>query len=180
MVLMGNPRASITKGILLHLVSHHPLCCRYDCDVVKVGRLRVCLGCAVFLPVLLLVVLLLFGGILNLGTGHYPILVGGVVMGLPQILSLAVRIRSRPIKVLVKALLGVGVGSVLYGIYLLPLPAIHRSGILLACVTLAGILESAKVLRLMRICRECKHYQRMPDCEGLFHFSDDPGADAGK
>lgn len=169
---MRNEKRRFVLGILKLLLAHHPCCKRYDRDVAKIGRLRLCLGCLIFIPSALLVMILLFGNFLRPGLDYGFYIPVGVVFGLAQFLSLFFHIKFRLLKVLVKMALGIGVAFVLYGIYLLPIKAGYRFLIVIICVTVAGAVESIRIFRFRQTCKKCDSYIKIPDCEGLRAFSD--------
>lgn len=169
---MSTDKRRFAVGILKLLLAHHPCCKEFDDDIIKVGEIRICIGCIIFIPFVLLTITFLFGDLLKLGRNYHFFGATGIILGTAQIFSLLLHIRRKIFKVMVKISLGIGVGFVLYSIHLLPVKNIHKFVILMLCMTLASLLEILKVFRMKKRCEECDSYPDIPNCEGLYHFSD--------
>jgi len=169
---MSTDKRRFIVGILKLLLAHHPCCKEFDNDIIKIGKIRICIGCIIFIPFVLLTITLLFGDLVKLGRNYHFFGATGIILGMAQIFSLLLHIRRKIFKVMVKMSLGIGVGFVLYSIHLLPFKNVHKFTILMACMILASLLEFLKVFQMKRRCLMCRSYSDFPNCEGLYYFSD--------
>ena len=162
-------RAQLVVGARVAL-AHHPLCSYFEHDVIRIGRARVCSGCALALPALLLGVLAAW-----LARGLDPFALGaiGLACGAPQLLSYGAR-RGRLARGATKLVGGFGLGLFLVALWLLPLPLAWR----VAGAALLGLsfvaLQLVRMRAIWRTCQACPWRARWDECPGFAPPRHDP------
>lgn len=148
-------------------LSHHPSCKRYDEDVFKMGRLRLCIGCTMMYPTFVIASLF----ILALYREGYirwdlllmltPLFYSTLVLKYLGMTSL------KPIKIVVATFLGAGLACFLWGGILMP----HGVFIVLPLFILINLVVaySAKYRgrSLFKNCNRCAYRMNWARCPGL-------------
>lgn len=148
-----------------HLLAHHPLCGCFEADLLKLGPYQLCLGCTLAYPLALLVVL--FWWLWGLPGIWWQHLLAGLLCGSIQFLSLAGLTLRRPHKLVVKSLLGLGMGLTTVGVLALPVFWTVRLMLLLNLSLLATMLGRYRIRGLRRVCEACVWEARWRSCPGL-------------
>ncbi len=144
------------------ILSHHPLCGRFDDHVFRIRGRYVCIGCATVYPSAILTVLLL--SIMNSTSFEiaFPIALSAFALNLVRTLS-----KDHRFSVLFNASLGVSLGASL-------LSAIHAPENLQLAVVLVGLAVAftfslLKGHRVFAICKRCPSYGEFPACYNPKH-----------
>ena len=158
-------RAAAGTAVGLFL-QHHPLCDWFRDDRFGKGRVRVCSGCAVAVPTMLL----------GIGTGGLlvimlwwpalPLLAASLVGGLPQLLTYRRRM-GRLARAAAKGVGGFGLGMASAAWLFLPAPwDLKAAGA--AAVGLAFIgLQALRARSILRTCRACPWAMDWDRCPGF-------------
>ena len=139
------------------ILSHHPLCGKFEDHVFKIGRRYVCIGCATVYPSAILTVLLL--SIVNLSSFAiaFPIALSSFALNMMRFLS-----KNHRLSVLFNSILGVSLGASL-------LSAIHAPDNLQLAVVFVGLAVAisfsfVKGYRVFATCKSCPRYREFPSC----------------
>lgn len=139
------------------ILSHHPLCGKYDDHLFKIRGRYVCIGCLTVYPSAVITVLLLT--ILNSSsfTIVFPIALTFFALNLMRFLS-----KSHRLSILLNACLGISLGACL-------LSAIHAPENLQLAVVFGGLaiaisFSFVKGRRMLATCKSCQRYQEFPHC----------------
>ena len=168
MAMDEETRQGLRLGGLLAL-AHHPLCAPFGGDVLRVGTIRLCVGCLATWPLFLvtLVAIPLSGW----WTSPPEMLALGLLLGLPQAI-VAARGSPRLWSIAAKAVGAPGLALVVLAILLFPGPAWQR--LLLASVgTLGlGLLLGLRLRRMLARCGACVWRRRWADCPGMLRHQE--------
>ena len=149
------------------VTSHAPDCREYRGEFLRIGRLKLCVGCFVSYPLAILIVVsyLIFGNVL--GIPFYAYIVFGAIFGMFQVLNL-LNVSKHPVsKVIVKICLGIGLGLITIGVFTIPLHLIFRIVIFFFLVNIARAIGGFRLQRMEKICKKCPQYDNWYYCEGF-------------
>jgi hypothetical protein len=139
------------------ILSHHPLCGRFEDHVFKIRGRYVCIGCATVYPSAIITALLL--SILNTSSFAivFPIALSSFAANLMRFLS-----KSHRLSLLFNTSLGISLGAYL-------LSAIHspenlRLGVVLGGLAVAISFSFLKGYRVLAKCKSCQSYRDFPSC----------------
>ena len=139
------------------ILSHHPLCGRFEDHVFKIRGRYVCIGCATVYPSAVVTVLLM--SIMNMSsfTIAFPIALSSFAVNLMRFLS-----KSHLLSLTFDVILGVSVGaSLLSAIYA---PTDIQLAVSLVGLAVAVSFSFLKGYRMLAICRSCQKYPEFPSC----------------
>lgn len=152
--------ASIGRLVL----AHHPRCHPFRHDVYRVGSVSLCLGCWTAYPV----AAVLLVGLCWLAPGPWwAWLASGLVVGSTQFLAIAGWTATRRRKMLVKALLGVGLACTVYGIMAAPWSVWWQLAALAGGASVAGLAMVPRGLRMRATCETCLFRGDWERCTGM-------------
>jgi len=139
------------------ILSHHPLCGKFDDHVFKIKGRYVCIGCATVYPSAILTVLFLW--IMNLSSFAiaFPIAMASFALNMVRFLS-----RDHRLSVLFNAILGVSLGASLLSA--INAPDNLRLSVVLVGLAVAFIFSFVKGYRVLATCKSCQRYQEFPSC----------------
>jgi len=152
----------ITRKLLL---AHHPLCGRFQEDLLEVGGRRLCLGCFLSYPIALVIVgLWLWQGLP--GEWYHHLLVG-FLLGAGQFASLVGWTERKGVKMVVKVALGFGFGLATVGVWGVPVVWWIRLLIFLNLSWTASMLAYFRTRNIERVCLECVWRGDWDHCPGV-------------
>lgn len=148
------------------ILSHHPLCGKFEDHTFKIRGRHVCIGCATVYPSAILTALLLSSMNLSSFAVASPIALSSFALNLMRFLS-----KSHRLSILFNTILGVSLGASL-------LSAIHAPGNLQLAVILVGLAVAfafsfLKGYRVLATCRSCQRYREFPSCHNPKSFQAD-------
>lgn len=141
------------------LLSHHPMCGRFDDHFFRVRGRMVCIGCVTVYPSAVASVLFLTAsGLDSFGTALAVALVA-FAANLPRFL-----VKGHRYSVLFNVSLGTSLGALL-------LAAVHAPGDIQPAVAVLGLsaavaFSALKGYRVFATCRRCERYHEFPLCRG--------------
>lgn len=139
------------------ILSHHPLCGRFDDHVFKVRGRSVCIGCATVYPSALVTALVL------LGVGPVPFsIVSAIALSSFAVNLLRFLAKSHRLSVLFNAGLGVSSGAALFSTAYAPEDL--RLVVVLVVIAVAAVFSLLKGYRVFTKCKSCEHYPEFPSC----------------
>jgi len=149
-----------------HLLSHHPHCKYYDKDVLHIGKLKLCWGCIVTYPTMIIALVLItaFGWYREFAWWQF--FIAGIVFGSFELISLWRKgrgLRHRTIKFF----LGLGLAFMTVGVFTIPIHLIFRSIIYLYLYMAAGLLGSLRIIAMERKCKKCPWKGNWYRCPGF-------------
>ena len=147
------------------LISHHPDCARFKDHTFKIGDHRVCLGCSVIYPTIIVVLIVsyFFKGAHPVPREWYLLPTGLVLTSLKL-----VTINSRVLKIFMNILVGLGISFSLIGIFALPFETYVRITILIIFFLMTGLIAGYRFEKKIKICdRECEYRRDWSRCPGL-------------
>lgn len=140
------------------VLSHHPLCDRFDEHVFHLGGRKVCRGCATAYPVAIIVLL----GLLIFHPLPYDALfilsVAAFVLNLGRFMVK----RSIMTDILFNSLLGLSLAAIIAST--LTAPSGERTAIAALAVSVFIVFNLIKGYRMFSTCRRCPMSARFPDC----------------
>lgn len=149
-----------------HLLSHHPHCKYYDKDVLHIGRWRLCWGCIVTYPTMIITLAaLLFFNIHNEFT-WWQFIVAGTILGSFELISLWRKgrgLRHRTIKLF----LGIGLASMTIGVFSIPIHLFLRFLIFTQLFLIASFFGSIRILAMEKKCKRCRWNGNWFRCPGF-------------
>ena len=158
-------RTAIRAALRL-AIEHHPLCGEFRADRFHWGRFRVCSGCAVAFPALIVgqavAVLALFGH----WAGPWPLLAASLVLGLPQLTTYLHR-GGRVWRAAVKLLGGVGLGTALVAGFFVPVPWAWKWAALALLMLAFAALQALRLRSMLRTCDACPWKRAWHICPGF-------------
>jgi hypothetical protein len=146
-------------------LAHHPLCRYFDADVFGV-RIRVCSGCAVAVPALIVGVLAGVWLLTRANAQPWPLAAASLLLGLPQ-LSTYVHRGSRLYRAMAKAVGGVGLGGFLIAAWLLPIHTAWRLAGFAALAAAFLALQGLRMRAIRRTCQQCPWRADWDQCPGF-------------
>jgi hypothetical protein len=139
------------------ILSHHPLCGKFDDHVFKIRGRYVCIGCMTVYPSAIVTVLLLSITNMNSFGIAFPIAVSSFAVNMMRYLS-----KSHRFSVPFNMILGVSVGaSLLSAIYA---PKDIQLAVILVGLAVAFSFEFLKGHRVLARCKSCQRYPEFPIC----------------
>lgn len=153
----------LTKGILARIdrdpiiLSHHPLCGRFDDHMFKVKGRYLCIGCATVYPTALVAVSVL--GFLNPQSFWMTAMIAVSLFGFSLIRFV---VKERTAKIFFNIMLGGSLGATLFS-------AIYAPEGLRLVVVAVGLSAAAtfslfKGRRVFATCKSCERYKEFPSC----------------
>ncbi len=141
------------------ILSHHPLCGRFDDHVFKIRGRYVCIGCATVYPSALVTALLLLIMSPISFSIIFPISLSFFAMNLMRLLT-----KNHRFSILFNACLGISLGAALFS-------AIYAPEGLQLAVVIAGLavvisFSFLKGRRVFATCKSCQRYREFPSCCG--------------
>lgn len=151
------------------ILSHHPLCGRFDDHVFKVRGRSVCIGCSTVYPSALVTALVL------LGVGPVPFsTVIAIALSSFAVNLLRFLVKGHRLSVLFNAGLGMSVGAALFS-------AVYASEdlrlvVVLVAIAVGAVFSLLKGYRVFATCKSCEHYPEFPSCcrPGFLRSEDGP------
>lgn len=139
------------------ILSHHPLCGRFDDHMLKVRGRYVCLGCVTVYPSAIVAGLSLFALDVSSFAIVFPIALFAFALNLLRFLS-----KSHRLSVLFNASLGISLGaSMLSAIYA---PQNLQLPIVMVVLAVAVSFSFLKGRRVFAVCKSCERYSEFPRC----------------
>ena len=155
MNLKGRILSVIDKDPII--LSHHPLCGKFDDHVFRIRRRHVCIGCATVYPSAIVAALSLW--IVN--SSSFVFLFSAAVVSFSFNL-MRFAIKSHRYSVLFNIFLGISLGaSVLSAIYA---PGDLQLAVVLIVLGTAASFSVVKGHRVMATCKSCERYREFPYC----------------
>jgi hypothetical protein len=139
------------------ILSHHPLCGKFEDHVFKIRGRYMCIGCATVYPFAVVTVLLLLITNMSSFAIAFPIALSSFAVNLMRFLS-----KSHQLSLAFNAILGVSVGaSLLSAVYA---PKDIQLAVVLVGIAVAFSFSFLKGHRVLARCRSCQKYPEFPSC----------------
>jgi len=147
--------SSIDKDPII--LSHHPLCGKFEDHFFRIRGRHVCIGCATVYPSAIITALLLSATDQNSFGIVFPIALSSFALNLLRVFD-----RRHRLSILFNTLLGISLGTSI-------LSAIHAPGDLQPIVIIAGLAVAIvfaflKGYRVLATCKSCERYDEFPYC----------------
>ena len=139
------------------ILSHHPLCGKYEDHVFKIRGRYVCIGCATVYPSAIITALLL--SILNSSsfTIAFPIALSSFGLNLMRFLN-----KNHRLAILFNTCLGVSLGACLLSV--IHAPENVQLAVIFVGLAVAFSFSFVKGRRMLATCKSCQRYQEFPYC----------------
>ncbi len=147
------------------ILSHHPICPKFENDYYQLSRIRLCIGCFTAYPIALAIILAWSLGFLNISMNSSFMI--GLSSGSVQFLSLTVVSKNKLGKISIKVFLGIGIGFFTIGIFSLPLIFSLRILLFLLCINIAGLFSFLRMRKIKKICVKCRFNKEWSICPGF-------------
>lgn len=158
-------RASLAAAIALAL-QHHPLCRYFAEDRYRLGRVRLCSGCAMALPGFALGVLAAFQLLAAGAAEPLALVASGLALGAPQGLTYLVRF-SRGVRAAVKFQGGLGLGLATLAWVFAPVHPLLWWGAPAALGLVFLALQAVRLRSILATCRRCPWAMDWEHCPGF-------------
>ena len=164
------------KTVDAPFLSHHPLCTSFTEDLLQIRGWKLCLGCAISYPLAIIVII---GSIwLPYGNWDWKLLaMTGIPLGLLQLLSTIGLTKKRILKIIIKIILGIGLGLTALFILKIPLPFPIRMLIFIVGAQLASIPAGLRSRNIKKKCEECPYNAEWGSCPGYIGTSYNNGTE---
>ena len=148
-------RSSIVKDPIL--LSHHPLCGKFDDHMFKIRGRHVCIGCTTVYPsAVAAAVLLTVSGQTSFGV-VFPIALLFFAVNLTRLL-----VRSHRLSVLFNVCLGVSLSASLLSAF--HAPEGLQLPVIIVGLSVAFSFSLLKGYRVFAVCKRCERYGEFPSC----------------
>ena len=139
------------------ILSHHPLCGKFDDHVFKIRGRYVCIGCVTVYPSAVVTLLLL--SIMNMSSFAiaFPIALSSFAVNLLRFLD-----KNHRLSLILNVILGVSVGTTLLSA--VNAPNNIQLAVILVGVTVAFSFMFIKGHRVLKTCKSCQRYREFPSC----------------
>ena len=154
------------KFTLPHVLSHHPHCRYYDKDVLHLGKLKICWGCIVTYPVMILTMFMIIFMDLTSEFSWWQFIIAGIVFGSFEFISLWRKGRGLRHRI-IKFLLGIGLASVIIGVFVIPIHIGWKILIFIHLYLLAGFFGSFRIRAMEKKCKKCSWKGNWYRCPGF-------------
>lgn len=141
------------------ILSHHPLCGRFEDHVFKIRERYVCIGCATVYPSALATALLLLVANLNSFAITFLIALSFFTLNLTRFLS-----KDHRFSVLFNTCLGISLGAVPFSI--IYAPENLQLAVVFAELAVAITFSFLKGYSMFATCKNCPRYREFPSCCG--------------
>ncbi len=163
---------AVFKVLLPFLFSHHPICSFFSHDTYTIFGRRFCLGCSITYPLAIITVLILSmtGAHKNLPEPIFHqsiLLLSSIIMGSIQGLKYGSTTEGRTYRIIVKVLLGLAIGGVVFWTLTLPIIWPFRIGLLFGAIVSIMFLGTFRILYMRRICAGCIYHGDWDICYGF-------------
>jgi len=150
------------------LLSHHPICDEFNSHFIKVGKIKLCVGCFIGYPTVII-------GIILLGAFKLPALLGSELVLMIAFILMSTFIltplnltRLLSVKILQKILIGLGSCFLFYYIWMLPNPfLINFVLFLISFGALSALLNLYHFLGIHSTCKKCSFAGEWENCPGF-------------
>lgn len=153
--MISRVRSAVDRDPII--LSHHPLCGRFDDHVFKVGGRHVCIGCATVYPSAIVVASLL----LVLGqtsfSALFPLALGLFAVNLVRFLA-----KDHRLSVLFNACLGASLAAAILSVF--SAPDDLRLMVVIFVLAVASVFHLLKGRLVFVTCRRCPRYAEFPRC----------------
>lgn len=149
------------------LLSHHPDCDNFKEHTVNIHGLRLCRGCSIIYPSVLVSLGLLYA--INLFQPlffDYLFFIGLVLIG-PKITSIFLHINKKPVEIGVNILVGTGISICIFSIFSFPFPFLINLFIFLGFLMTVSSANSIRVKSIMKTCSSCGYHRNWNICPGF-------------
>lgn len=148
-------RSSIVRDPIL--LSHHPLCGKFDDHVFKIRGRHVCIGCTTVYPsAVVAAVILIVSGQTSFGI-VFPVALLSFAVNLTRLL-----VRSHRFSVLFNACLGVSLSASILSAF--HAPEGLQLPIIIVGLSVAFSFSLLKGYRVFAVCKSCERYGEFPSC----------------
>ncbi|MBS3816677.1 MAG: hypothetical protein KGY76_03845 [Candidatus Thermoplasmatota archaeon] len=144
------------------LLAHHPDCKEFEDDCYHVGEKRLCVGCFTAYPIA--IAILIFGALGIFPWSYDRLLLYGFIAGMVQLLSATRLTDIKPIKVITKIFLGIGIGFFTLGIFSIPIRLFYRLVIFFICLNITGLFSFVRMKKIRKICNSCDEEENWRGC----------------
>ncbi len=162
----------ILKSISPFILSHHPVCSKFDSDTFGFLGRRICLGCSITYPIAVLVLVLdiLLRCDRSIGTWivHKEwLLIASIAMGSLQALKYLYPPQMKSLRIAVKIALGVSIGGLTVWFFTFPAIFAIQFGMFIIFAAALGFVASYRYNYLRRICSGCIYHGDWDLCFGF-------------
>lgn len=147
------------------LLSHHPNCDRFQNHVINIKGHRICFGCLIIYPTLILSLITIFilKNQINYLFEWYIIFIGALLVSLKII-----DFDTKSYKLIVNIFTGIGVALAIFSIFGLPFDLWINVIIFILFILFTGFIAGYKFDKKMKVCtNECEYKRDWSQCPGL-------------
>ncbi|MDQ1371210.1 MAG: hypothetical protein QG582_124 [Candidatus Thermoplasmatota archaeon] len=155
MGLISRVKSAIDRDPII--LSHHPLCGRFDDHVLKVGGRRVCIGCVTVYPSAVAAALLLLALGQTSFSALFPLALGLFAANLLRFVA-----KGHRLSALFNAFLGASLAAAILSA--VNAPGDLRLAVVVFVLAVASVFHLVKGRRVFKTCRRCPRYQEFPRC----------------
>jgi len=145
------------------ILSHHPLCGKFDDHMFKIRGRYICIGCVTVYPSAVVTLLLLSIMNMNSFVIAFPIALSSFAVNLLRFLE-----KNHRLSLILNVILGVSVGASLLSA--VNAPNNIQLAVILVVVTVAFSFMFFKGHRVLARCKSCQRYPEFPSCYNPMSF----------
>lgn len=150
------------------LLSHHPSCDKFENHSIKAGKYRLCIGCFIGYPAVILSIIML--GIFRIDAYFSPdiLFLIGLILISSFFLGLFGLTEKKLLKIIQKIIIGIGAGFIFWGIWSLP-NSFLINFLFFIMVYGAGltVLNAQHAYGIIKGCKHCTYYKKWEECPGF-------------
>lgn len=149
------------------LTAHHPSCKRYDSDVFKIGRIRLCIGCTMMYPTFFIASIAILALSIE-GYVRWDLLLMLTPLFYSTLLLKYLGLTSlKPVKVVVATFLGAGLACFFWGGILMPYGVFIVLPLFILINLAVAYSAKYRARSLFKNCGRCAYRMNWVRCPGL-------------
>ena len=162
------------KEMFRLLFAHHPPCATFQTHTLRLGRIRLCIGCFIGYPSAVVALLVSFNFLSQFPWSPWWLVIFGIVFVLSQLWSFFSFSQRKLIKIIQKMLIGTGSGMILAGVFnILDQPLWMKILSLWSTILLIiGPIGLFHYFTMKSVCNQCQQKQDLGYCPETISFAD--------
>ena len=165
MKYLGKPK--FLRNITPLLLSHHPNCSKFENHVFHVGKIKICAGCSVVYPTILVSMIVVYIMNLYVIMPFEFLLFTGILFSIPRIAIIPKNNVRKAFKTMINLAFGMGVSLCIFGIFTLPFLLIVNLVIFILFFFLMGFVSYSHFKKIITTCNSCIYHRKWSACPGF-------------
>lgn len=149
------------------LLSHHPDCGKFKKHTINIHGLKLCAGCAIIYPSIIVSLILLYTINLFQPLFFKYLFLIGLLFIVPKIISIFLHTSRKAVKIGVNILVGIGIAICIFSIFSFPFPFLINSLIFIGFFMLVNSANFIRVKSIIKTCAYCEYHRDWSRCPGF-------------